>query len=126
MKRKQILVVDDAVTVRMYYRDVLERVGFEIAEASNGIEGLERALGGAFDLMLVDINMPLMDGYEMVRHLRADPALHAVPVVAISTEAKDADAIRAYRAGVSVYMVKPVRPAELTRAAQLLTGMGVS
>ena len=122
MSHKRILVVDDALTVRLFYRDVLERAGFEVAEAGNGIEGLERALGGGFDLLLVDINMPLMDGYEMVRHLREDPGLHSVPVVAISTEAKDADVERAYRAGANVYMIKPVRPARLTHTAQLLTG----
>ena len=122
MTRKRILVVDDALTVRLFCRDTLERAGFEVEEAGNGIEGLERALGGGFDLLLVDINMPRMDGYEMVRHLREDPALHSVPVVAISTEASDADVVRAYRAGATVYMVKPVRAAQLARTAQLLTG----
>lgn len=122
MTRKRILVVDDALTVRLYCRDVLERAGFEVEEAGNGIEGLERALAGAFDLLLVDINMPRMDGYEMVRHLREDPRLHSVPVVAISSEAADADIVRAYRAGANVYMVKPVRPAQLAHAARLLTG----
>ena len=126
MTRKRILVVDDALTVRLYCRDILERAGFDVEEAGNGIEGLERALAGAFDLLLVDINMPLMDGYEMVRHLRGDPRLQAVPVVAISSEAADADVVRAYRAGANVYMIKPVRPAQLARAAQLLTGTGGS
>ncbi len=126
MSRKRILVVDDALTVRMYCRDVLERAGFDVVEAGNGIEGLERALGGNFDLLFVDINMPRMDGYEMVRHLRQNPGLHGVPVVAISAEAADADMVRAYRAGANVYMVKPVRAAQLARTAQLLTGMRAS
>ena len=126
MNRKRILVVDDALTVRMYCRDVLERAGFAVEEAGNGIEGLERALGGGFDLLFVDINMPRMDGYEMVRHVREDPGLHGVPVVAISTEAADADVVRAYRAGANVYMVKPVRAAQLARTAQLLTGTRAS
>ena len=122
MNRKRILVVDDANTVRLFCRDVLERAGFVLEEAGNGIEGLERALAGRFDLLLVDINMPQMDGYEMVRRLREDPGLYAVPVVTISTEAEDADIVRAYRAGANFYMVKPVRAVQLTRTAQLLTG----
>ena len=122
MNRKRILVVDDALTVRLYCRDVLERAGFEVEEAGNGVEGLERALAGGFDLLLVDINMPRMDGYEMVRHLREEPGMQAVPVVAISTEAAEADVVRAYRAGANVYMVKPVRATRLAHTVQLLTG----
>ena len=126
MNRKRILVVDDALTVRLYCRDVLERAGFEVEEAGNGIEGLERALTGRFDLLLVDINMPRMDGYEMVRHFREEPGTDGVPVVAISTEAAEADAVRAYRAGANAYMVKPVRAAQLAHTAQLLTGRSLT
>jgi len=123
MPRKRILVVDDALTVRLYCRDTLEQAGFDVEEAGNGIEGLERALGGGFDLILADINMPWMDGYEMLRHLRNDPALHDVPVAAISSEAAEADRERAYRAGANVYLVKPVRAAQLAQTARLLTGL---
>jgi two-component system chemotaxis response regulator CheY len=124
MPRKRILVVDDGITMRLFFRDVLEAAGFEVEEAANGVEGIERALLGTFDLLLVDVNMPKMDGYEMVRQVRDDPALRAIPVVTISTEAKDSDMVRAYQAGSNCYLVKPVKPAELAGTVRLLTGAG--
>jgi two-component system, chemotaxis family, chemotaxis protein CheY len=123
MNGKRILIVDDGITVRMFCRNVLEQAGFTVEEAANGIEGVERALGQAFDLLVVDINMPKMDGYQMIRHIRDEPALAAVPVMTISTEARDDDIARAYQAGANFYMTKPVRPAELVQTARLLTGV---
>jgi two-component system chemotaxis response regulator CheY len=110
MDKTKILVVDDGITVRLYYRDVLTGAGFEVDEAANGVEGLEKAMLGAYKLIVADINMPKMDGYELLRQIRNDPALQKTPVVAISTEAQDADAVKAYEAGANFYMVKPVKP----------------
>jgi two-component system, chemotaxis family, chemotaxis protein CheY len=118
----RILVVDDATTVRMYYRDVLEEAGFAVVEAANGFEGLEKALEQAFDLVLVDVNMPKMDGYAFLRQGRAMPELQAVPAVMISTEVDPEDRARAYAAGANLYLAKPVRPDTLSRVAALMTG----
>ena len=123
---KRVLVVDDAATVRLYYRDVLEAAGFAVDEAVNGLEGLEKALADAFDLFLVDVNMPKMDGYRFLSTARREPALRAVPAIMISTEAKDSDAARAYAAGANLYMVKPVQPDTLFRTVALMTGGPVS
>ena len=123
---KRVLVVDDAATVRLYYRDVLEAAGFAVDEAVNGLEGLEKALADAFDLFLVDVNMPKMDGYRFLSTVRREPALRAVPAIMISTEAKDSDAARAYAAGANLYMVKPVQPDALFRTVALMTGGPVS
>lgn len=120
---KRVLVVDDGMTTRLYYRDVLETAGFGVEEAVNGVEGLERALLGAFDLLIVDVNMPKMDGYEMIAQVRVDPALHDIPIITISTEAGERDADRAYAAGANLYMVKPADPEQLTETAQMLTGV---
>lgn len=120
---KRVLVVDDGMTTRLYYRDVLETAGFGVEEAVNGVEGLERALLGAFDLLIVDVNMPKMDGYEMIAQVRVDPALHDIPIITISTEAGERDADRAYAAGANLYMVKPADPVQLTETAQMLTGV---
>lgn len=122
MTQKRILVVEDGITMRLFYRDVLGRAGFAVEEAANGVEGLERALLGRFDMMIVDVNMPKMDGYELLAKLRGEPALRATPVVTISTEARDADALRAYDAGANLYLVKPTDPAVLVASARLLTG----
>ena len=118
----RILVVDDAVTVRAYTRQVLEADGFTVDEAVNGIDGLEHALAATPDLLIVDINMQKMDGYTMLRRLRQDPALQDVPAMGISTECKGRDREQALLAGANWYFVKPVRPDDLTAAARLLTG----
>jgi two-component system chemotaxis response regulator CheY len=120
--KKKVLIVDDGITMRMFYRDVLEKSGFAVEEAANGVEGLERVLGGRFDLIVVDINMPKMDGYEFVSQLRKDPDCHAIPVMTVSTEDKEHDKVRAYESGANFYMVKPVRPDEFASAAILFTG----
>ncbi|KAA0679968.1 response regulator [Roseomonas genomospecies 6] len=120
--RPRVLVVDDAVTVRAYTRQVLEAGGFRVDEAVNGIDGLEHALASTPDLLIVDINMQKMDGYTMLRRLRREPALRDVPAIMISTEAKDSDRETALLAGANWYFVKPVRPDDLTAAACLLTG----
>ncbi|MDQ2103151.1 response regulator [Azospirillum isscasi] len=119
----RVLVVDDAVTVRAYTRQVLEAGGFAVDEAVNGIDGLEHALAATPDLLIVDINMQKMDGYTMLRRLRQDPALQDVPAIMISTESKDSDREKALLAGANWYFVKPVRPDDLTAAARLLTGL---
>jgi two-component system, chemotaxis family, chemotaxis protein CheY len=117
----KVLVVDDAATVRMYHRAILEAGGFAVEEAANGLEGLEKALSTAFDLVLVDVNMPKMDGYSLVRALRGQPSTASLPAILISTEAEAADARQGYAAGANLYLVKPVRPDDLTLNARMLT-----
>ena len=72
---KRVLVVDDASLVRMYYRDALERAGYEVDEALNGLEALEKLHEGAADLLIVDVNMPQMDGFTFLKVLRAGSSL---------------------------------------------------
>lgn len=119
---KRVLIVEDAATVRLYYREVLEEAGFAVEEAANGYEGLEKAMLAAFDLLVVDINMPKMDGYSLLRAIRRDPDLRSIPAIMISTEGKEEDALRAYEAGANLYAVKPVRPEDLARDARILAG----
>ncbi|MGV7030689.1 response regulator [Methylobacterium symbioticum] len=118
----RVLVVDDATTVRMYYRDVLESAGFTVEEAVNGFEGLEKAIAQSFDLLVVDVNMPKMDGYAFLRQGRALPELRAVPALMISTESAPQDRVRAYAAGANLYLVKPVQPQTLAEAARVMAG----
>ena len=117
--QKRILVVDDAATVRMYHRSILEGAGFVVDEAINGIEALEKALTEPFDLYLVDVNMPKLDGYGFLRKLRRQEIPQA-PAVMISTEAESQDRTRAYEAGANFYLVKPLKPEELLSICQLL------
>jgi two-component system chemotaxis response regulator CheY len=122
----RILVVDDAATVRMYHRKILGDAGWETDEARNGVEALERVqaqpAGQCFDLYLVDVNMPQMDGYRFVRELRQLAAGHQAPVLMVSTEAAAQDASAAWEAGANAYLVKPARPQELLLTAALLLG----
>lgn len=121
---RRALVVDDATTVRLFHRAVLERLGFGVAEAINGVEALERALAdGAPDLMLIDVNMPLLDGYAFLRAARAEPTLAATPAIMISTERQAGDAAAAYAAGANLFLVKPVAPALLGLLAAALVGL---
>lgn len=122
--RPRVLVVDDSITMRLFYRSVLEAAGFQVEEAANGLEGYERILIRPFDLLIVDVNMPKMDGYTMIRTVRGDATVRMVPAVFVSTEADERDAVRAYEAGANFYLVKPVMPVELAEVARLMTGMG--
>ena len=119
----RVLVVDDASLVRMYYRGVLERAGFFVDEALNGIEGLERVLGAAYDLLVVDVNMPKMDGYSFLRALRGrEPPIRSIPALMTSTEAGDGDREAARSAGANFYLVKPLPEDVLVAHARALAG----
>lgn len=122
---KRILIVDDAATVRMYHRNILEAAGYEVQEAINGIEALEKALQSVFDLYVVDINMPKLDGYGFLKELRAEDMPQA-PAIMISTEADASDQMQAYAAGANAYIIKPCKPEELLVHVRLLIGEATS
>jgi two-component system chemotaxis response regulator CheY len=120
--RSRVIVVDDAATVRLYHTSLLTQAGFEVDEAANGLEAVEAALGTSFDLFVVDVNMPKMNGYACVETLRSATVGTAAPVLMISTEDRPGDADRAYQAGANLYLVKPVAAERLVRVAAMLTG----
>jgi two-component system, chemotaxis family, chemotaxis protein CheY len=122
--KARVLVVDDSSLVRLYYRSALEQAGFEVEQAINGIEAMERALSQPFDLVIVDVNMPRMDGLTFLRALRRSAADVAVlPVLMISTESEKQDVAAARAAGANFYLVKPVAETELVRHVCVLTGV---
>jgi len=118
---KRVLIVDDAATVRMYHRSILESAGYMVEEAWNGIEALEKSLESSFDLYLVDINMPKLDGYGFLRELRQQE-ISQRPAIMVSTEAAARDEMAAYKAGANAYLIKPVRPAQLLSYVRLMSG----
>ena len=121
--RIRILIVDDSSLVRLYCRDVLESAGFEVDQAINGIEAMEKVLAQTFDLVIVDVNMPRMDGFSFLRALRASANVAAsLPALVITTEAGKQDREDARAAGASYYLVKPVSEADLVRHVAALTG----
>ena len=121
---KRILVVDDSSLVRLYYRSALEKAGFKVEQAINGIEAMEKVLSQAFDLVIVDVNMPRMDGFAFLRLLRSDgnADVAALPALMISTESERQDMLAATAAGTNYYLVKPVSEADLVRYAAVLAG----
>jgi two-component system chemotaxis response regulator CheY len=121
---KRILVIDDAATVRMYHRSILEGAGHHVEEAVNGMEALEKALKAPYDLYIVDVNMPPWDGYGFLRKLRAAD-IEQAPAIMVSTEAAPSDEALAYKAGANTYMVKPVKPDALLTGIKLLLGESI-
>ena len=121
---KRVLVIDDATLVRLYYRSALERAGFEVAEALNGVEALEHLLAGRFDLLVVDVNMPQMDGLSFLQALRAKSLpLSSTPALVTSTESAPQRIAAASAAGANLYVVKPVQAEELVQYASLFCGV---
>lgn len=121
--QKRLLIVDDAALVRAYYRQALEqRGGYTVDEAFNGIEALEKALSAPYDLILVDVNMPKMDGLTFVRTLRKTEEIACLPVMMTSTLNRDKDFAAARAVGVNLYLVKPISVDDLRLFAAIMTG----
>jgi two-component system chemotaxis response regulator CheY len=118
---KRVLIIDDAATVRMYHRGILQSAGYTVEEAWNGIEALEKSLDAHFNLYIVDINMPKLDGFGFLRELRQQDISQS-PAIMISTEAAARDEAAAYRAGANSYLIKPVRPVQLLSHTRLMLG----
>jgi two-component system, chemotaxis family, chemotaxis protein CheY len=120
---KRVLVIDDAALVRTYYRAALEARGFLVEEALNGLEGLEKVLLQPFDLLIVDINMPQMDGITFLHTLRSrELPVSGIPILVISTEAGIQDMAAARRAGANYYLVKPIKQETLAEYAAVFCG----
>lgn len=119
-----VLVIDDASLVRLYYRDALEAAGFVVDEALNGLEALEKLSLAPVDLLIVDVNMPRMDGFTFLRVLRRQPGPGAtIPALVTSTEAAPQDFAAAQAAGANFYLVKPIGPDALVEHARLMCGI---
>ena len=121
---KRVLVVDDASLVRRYYREALERGGFDVDEALNGLEAMEKLLLAGFDLLVVDVNMPRMDGLTFLKALRRQElAIATIPALITSTEATPRDVDAARDAGANFYLVKPLSQEQLLQYARMLCGV---
>ncbi|MBL8468649.1 chemotaxis response regulator CheY [Methyloversatilis discipulorum] len=106
--KMKFLVVDDFSTMRRIVRNLLKELGFtNVDEAEDGVIALQKLKAGEFDFVVTDWNMPNMTGIELLRAIRADAALKALPVLMITAEAKKENIIEAAQAGASGYIVKP-------------------
>ena len=104
----KILIVDDMVTMRRIVKNVLKQLGFSnIDEAENGQDGLQKLKSSKYDFVVSDWNMPVMTGIDMLRAIRADEQLKAIPVLMVTAEAQQKNLVEAVQAGVSNYIIKP-------------------
>jgi two-component system, chemotaxis family, sensor histidine kinase and response regulator WspE len=125
--RKRVLVVDDSLTVRELERKLLDSRGYEIEVAVNGMEGWNAVRTGNFDLVVTDIDMPRMDGIELVRLIRKDPSLKSLPVMIVSYKDREEDRRRGLEAGADYYLTKgSFHDETLVRAVIDLIGEAVS
>lgn len=117
---KRILIVDDSEMARKFHAYILDNIGFETTTAMDGSEALEKFFSAPFDLVITDINMPLMDGYEFVKRIREDEQFDDIPIIIISTEDESKDKQKGYDAGANIYIVKPTDPEQLVENVKLL------
>jgi chemosensory pili system protein ChpA (sensor histidine kinase/response regulator) len=111
--RPLVMVVDDSITMRKVTGRVLERHEYEVSTAKDGVDAVEKLHERVPDLMLLDIEMPRMDGYELATHMKADPRLRNVPIIMITSRSGDKHRQRAFDLGVDRYLGKPYQEAEL-------------
>jgi two-component system, chemotaxis family, chemotaxis protein CheY len=119
------LVVDDSPAMRKQLATALQRVApVRTVEATDGADAWRKLSSGAFDIVLTDINMPLMDGLKLISLLRATCAQPRIPIVVITTEAADEDRRRALSLGADAYLVKPVQAQQVVEAVKALLRIG--
>ncbi len=122
--RGAILVVEDDAETRLAYRALLEHAGWSVAEASNGEQALQLAAGEPPRVMVVDISIPGVDGWETTRRLKLDERTREVPVLLVTGHALDEDRRRARELGCAGYLVKPVSPTVFVEEVERLAARG--
>jgi CheY-like chemotaxis protein len=119
---KKVLVADDKATSRELVRTVLEKCGYQVFEAGNGLEALDQARQIHPDVVILDLHMPELDGFGVVEALRRDQQFATTPVVALTASAMMGDRERAMAAGFTGYLTKPIRLSALRREMERLLG----
>jgi len=120
VKEKTVLVVDDSETIRQQVALALERAGFSVVEAADGVDGLARAAEHELCMVILDVNMPRLNGLDMLERLRASPKHQTVPVLMLTTEVQQSMIERAKKAGARGWMIKPVKMDQLVSAVTKL------
>jgi len=117
---KRILVVEDTEDNRRILRDLLTHAGFELIEATDGESGVAMAATHQPDLILMDIQLPVFDGYEATRRIRANPDTRKIPIIAVTSYALSGDESKALAAGCDGYVAKPFSPRKILAMVQEL------
>ena len=125
MDRRQILIVEDSPTMRQLLVFALRRLkNVEIVEAQDGMDGLRKVSSDHFDLALIDINMPVMDGLKLISLIRGDDDLKDIPICVITTEGAKEDRARALSLGANEYLTKPIQANRVLAVARSLLKIG--
>jgi two-component system chemotaxis response regulator CheY len=111
-----VLIVDDSSTVRLQTRQLMEEIGLVVVEAANGVEGLEAARNNSFDLIIADVNMPVMNGLEMIGQVRAIERYRNIPIFVLTTESSGDTIRQGKAAGATAWLVKPFKKSVLIPA----------
>lgn len=121
-KQKTVLLVEDNEDNLVVYRTILEHVGFRVIEARDGEEGVSRAKENLPDLILMDISIPKMDGWEATQRLKAFENTKAIPIIALTAHALEEDRQKALQAGCDGYLAKPVEPRRVVQEVERFVG----
>jgi two-component system chemotaxis response regulator CheY len=125
MATHRILIVEDSPTMRQLLAFALKRLReVEIVEAQDGMDGLRKVTGDHFDLALIDINMPVMDGLKLIRLIRGEEGLRDMPIIVITTEGAREDRERALALGADEYLTKPIQANQVLSVARKLLRVG--
>ncbi|MCP4196385.1 MAG: response regulator [Proteobacteria bacterium] len=124
MKEYKCLIVEDSHMMRRLLSFAVSRIeGMTVVEADDGMEGLKKLSQDTFDVVVVDINMPIMDGLKLIKHIRNDSSYKEMPILVVTTEGADEDRERAMQLGVNTYISKPVQATAVLVEVQKLLGI---
>ena len=124
MKPTNALVVEDSPSMRQLLRFALSRVPqLTVTEADDGLDGLKKLTEGQYDIILTDLNMPIMDGLKLIKRVRADDRLRRIPIIVITTEGAVDDRQAALALGANSYITKPLRSHQVVETVKALLGM---
>ena len=117
---KRVMAVDDSATVRQVLQMTLEGAGYEVIEAVDGKDALNKLVGTQIDMMVTDLNMPNMDGIELIRNVRQSPGNRFMPIIMLTTESQPEKKQEGKAAGASGWIVKPFKPEQLLAVVRMI------
>ncbi|MCK4509768.1 MAG: response regulator [Desulfuromonadales bacterium] len=119
---KCILVVDDSETVRQVLQMSLANAGFDVIEAEDGVDALSKLSGAQVDMLITDLNMPNMDGLDLIKKIREEGSHRFTPIVMLTTESSEEKKLAGREAGASGWIVKPFKPEQLLKVVKMVLG----
>jgi two-component system chemotaxis response regulator CheY len=117
---KKIMTVDDSPTIRQMLGLALKGAGYEVVEAENGKEALRKLEAEGVNMLITDLNMPQMNGIDLIRNVRQSPGLRFMPIIMLTTESQEAKRQEGKAAGASGWIVKPFKPEQLLKVVQMV------